>query len=48
VIYAGLVEAGLYQFNVMVPAGLPNGNATVTASIGGVQTQSGVTIPVQQ
>jgi uncharacterized protein (TIGR03437 family) len=46
--YAGLVEAGLYQFNVMVPAGLPNGNATVTASIGGVQTQSGVTIPVQQ
>jgi uncharacterized protein (TIGR03437 family) len=47
VAYAGLVEAGLYQFNVIVPS-LPNGNAAVVASIGGVQTQSGVSIPIQQ
>jgi uncharacterized protein (TIGR03437 family) len=45
--YAGLVESGLYQFNVTVPATLPSGNAAVVASIGGVQTQSGVSIPVQ-
>jgi uncharacterized protein (TIGR03437 family) len=46
--YAGLAEAGLYQFNVAVPAGLPNGSTSVAASIGGVQTQSGVSISVQQ
>jgi uncharacterized protein (TIGR03437 family) len=45
--FAGLVESGLYQFNVTVPATLPSGNAAVVASIGGVQSQSGVSIPVQ-
>jgi uncharacterized protein (TIGR03437 family) len=44
--FAGLVEAGLYQFNVTVPASLKSGNAAVVATIGGVQTQSGVSIPV--
>lgn len=44
--FAGLVEAGLYQFNVTVPASLASGNAPVVATIGGVQTQSGVSIPV--
>jgi uncharacterized protein (TIGR03437 family) len=44
--FAGLVEAGLYQFNVTVPGSLPSGNAAVVATIGGVQTQSGVSIPV--
>jgi uncharacterized protein (TIGR03437 family) len=48
VAYAGLVEAGLYQFNVVVPTGLPNGSAAVVASIGGVQTQSGVSISLHQ
>jgi uncharacterized protein (TIGR03437 family) len=46
--YAGLVESGLYQFNVTVPATLPNGSAAIVASIGGVQTQSGVSISVHQ
>lgn len=46
--FAGLVESGVYQFNVTVPTTLPNGNAAVVASIGGVQSQSGVSIPVQQ
>jgi|SRR5579863_2957956 len=45
--FAGLVESGLYQFNVTVPASLKSGNAAVVATIGGVQTQSGVSIPVQ-
>ena len=45
--YAGLVEAGLYQFNVTVP-NVPNGDAVVVAQIGGVQTQTGVSITIQQ
>jgi uncharacterized protein (TIGR03437 family) len=45
--YAGLVQSGLYQFNVTVP-NLPNGDAKVVAAIGGVPTQSGVSLTVQQ
>lgn len=45
--YAGVVESGLYQFNVTVPASVPSGNAAVVASVGGVQTQTGVTLAVQ-
>ncbi len=47
--YAGAspgAVCGLYQFNVRVPSSTPNGDIAVTISIGGVQTQSGVTIPV--
>jgi len=44
--YAGLVEAGLYQFNVMVP-NVPSGDAAVVAQIGGVQTQTGVLITIE-
>ena len=50
VLYAGLSPgsiSGLYQFNVRIPAGTPSGNVPVTITIGGVSTQSGVTIPVQ-
>jgi uncharacterized protein (TIGR03437 family) len=46
--FAGLVEAGLYQFNVAIPAGLASGDAGLTAVISGAQTQTGVSIPVQQ
>jgi uncharacterized protein (TIGR03437 family) len=45
VIFAGLVEAGLYQFNVTVPA-IAGGDAAVTASILGAQSQTGVSIAV--
>ena len=44
---AGLVGAGLYQFNVTVPY-VPNGDAPVLAQIGGAQTQTGVSITIQQ
>jgi uncharacterized protein (TIGR03437 family) len=44
--YAGLVEAGLYQFNVKVPD-VPSGDAALVAQIGGVQTQTGVLITIQ-
>jgi uncharacterized protein (TIGR03437 family) len=46
--YAGIVEAGLYQLNVDVPAGLPNGDAALVAMVGGIQTQSGISIAIQQ
>jgi uncharacterized protein (TIGR03437 family) len=49
VAFAGLAQgAGLYQFNVTVPNNLPNGDAAVVATIGGVSTQTGVLLTVQQ
>jgi uncharacterized protein (TIGR03437 family) len=47
VAFAGLVSPGLYQFNVTVP-NLPNGDAAVLATIGGIATQAGVSVTVQQ
>jgi uncharacterized protein (TIGR03437 family) len=51
VAFAGLVGSGTYQFNVTVPS-LPNGDAAVVATIGGVSTQAGgqtgVSVTVQQ
>jgi uncharacterized protein (TIGR03437 family) len=47
VVYAGLVESGLYQLNVTVPSSLPAGDAAVVATIGGVTTQTGVSVTVQ-
>jgi uncharacterized protein (TIGR03437 family) len=46
--FAGLSGSGLYQFNVTVPASLANGDAAVSATIGGVTTQAGVLLSVQQ
>jgi uncharacterized protein (TIGR03437 family) len=46
VLYAGMVAAGEYQFNVVVPA-LADGDQPITADIGGVATQSGVSIPIK-
>jgi uncharacterized protein (TIGR03437 family) len=40
--------AGLYQVTIQIPAGVPAGAAAVQASVGGVQTQGGVTILVGQ
>ena len=37
--FAGLVAPGEFQFNVVVPASLPNGDQSITASYGGVSTQ---------
>jgi uncharacterized protein (TIGR03437 family) len=44
--FAGLTESGLDQLNVTVP-NVPDGDATVVAQLGGVQTQAGVSITVQ-
>jgi uncharacterized protein (TIGR03437 family) len=47
VIFAGITESGLYQFDVTVPSGLPSGDAAVVATIGGLQTQAGVSLTIQ-
>lgn len=47
VTFGGLVGPGLYQFNVTVP-NLPNGDAPVVATIGGVSSQTGVSLTIQQ
>ena len=47
VLFAGLSGAGLYQFNVTVPASLANGDHEVVASIAGLTSQSNVLLKVQ-
>ena len=39
---------GLYQINIKIPTTTGNGDIPVTIKIGGFQTQTGLTIPVQQ
>jgi uncharacterized protein (TIGR03118 family) len=48
VMAANLVGPGLYQVNVIVPAGTPNGDVPVVATVGSGTTQSGTIIAVQQ
>ena len=43
---AAMVAAGEYQINVVVPQ-LDDGNQPIVATISGVSSQSGVTIPIQ-
>ena len=47
VAFGGLVGAGLYQFNVTVPAGTPDGDTAVVALVGTATSQSGAVITVQ-
>lgn len=47
VTYTGLVAAGEYQINVVVPAGTPDGDAAVVALLGTATSQSGAVIAVQ-
>jgi uncharacterized protein (TIGR03437 family) len=46
--FAGISSPGLYQFNVFVPDALPDGDAPVVASVGGLRTQDNVFITVQK
>jgi len=47
VIFAGVTATGVYQFNVTVPMGTPDGDVAVVATIGSMHTQAGTVIPVQ-
>jgi len=44
--FAGLVAPGEFQFNVMIPASLGNGDQSITATYGGASTQSGALITI--
>lgn len=45
--FAGLTSAGLYQINLTIPAGLGSGDVALQATVGGVQTPSGVVLSIQ-
>jgi uncharacterized protein (TIGR03437 family) len=45
--FAGLTSAGLYQFNLTIPAGLGSGDVPLVAMTDGAQTQSGGMISLQ-
>ncbi len=38
---------GLYQVDIQVPPGTPNGNLPLVISIGGIQSPAGAYLPVQ-
>lgn len=44
---AGLSSPGLYQFNVVVPAGVQDGDLTVSATYTSISTESGAVLTVQ-
>jgi uncharacterized protein (TIGR03437 family) len=46
VAFAGLSGSGLDQFNVTIPAGLPDGDAAVSATVAGSTTQTNLFITV--
>jgi uncharacterized protein (TIGR03118 family) len=46
VVYAGLIEPGVYQLNVVVPVTLPAGDAAVLATAGGQQSQANAFLSV--
>jgi hypothetical protein len=47
VLFAGLVEPGLFQLNVMVPANAPTGDNTLSATVNGVRVAPVALITVQ-
>jgi uncharacterized protein (TIGR03437 family) len=47
VVFAGLVGTGLYQINVTVPSGLPDGDAAVVATLGATSSPAGASITIK-
>jgi uncharacterized protein (TIGR03437 family) len=47
--FAGLnITPGEFQFNVVVPPNVPDGDLPITAAYGGAITQSGTLVTVQR
>jgi uncharacterized protein (TIGR03437 family) len=46
--FAGLVAPGEFQFNVVVPSSLCNGDQPVTATYNGLTTQAGTLLTTHQ
>jgi uncharacterized protein (TIGR03437 family) len=47
VTFAGLVAAGEFQVNVMLPAGLAAGNDPITVAVGSQVSPANVMLPVE-
>jgi uncharacterized protein (TIGR03437 family) len=47
VVYAGLVSAGVYQLDVIVPLAAAAGNAAIVAQVGGISSSSTAIVTVQ-
>jgi uncharacterized protein (TIGR03437 family) len=45
--FAGLVAPGQYQFNVVIPASLADGDQSIAATYNGQTTQAGTLITIQ-
>jgi uncharacterized protein (TIGR03437 family) len=45
--FGGLTGTGQYQFNVTVPAGLPDGDAAVAATLFGMSSPAGALITIR-
>jgi uncharacterized protein (TIGR03437 family) len=45
--FAGIIQAGVYQFNVVVPSDLTDGDYPVVATLNGQRSQDGILITVQ-
>jgi uncharacterized protein (TIGR03437 family) len=45
--FAGVVSAGLYQFNFNLPTSIGSGDQAIQATVNGVQTPANVFVPVQ-
>jgi uncharacterized protein (TIGR03437 family) len=45
--FAGVVGAGLYQLNFKIPANAASGEQVLSANVGGLLSQSNITIPIQ-
>jgi len=48
VTYGGLVGSGVYQFNVTVPASLPDGDAPLVATVGAFSSPSTAIVTVKK
>jgi uncharacterized protein (TIGR03437 family) len=46
VLYAGMVSAGLYQINVLIPQ-LDDGDQPIVATISGASSQTGISVPIK-
>ena len=44
--FAGLVSPGLFQFNVIVPDSVPQGDLIIRATYGGTSTQPGTLLTI--
>lgn len=45
--FAGLTGAGLFQFNLTIPAGVGTGDVSLSATVGGATTPIGTLIAIQ-